>query len=303
MSELILAHQVHTLDNEILFPAGTVLEAGSLEGLISSKRNAVPQTYSLLRYGSVIEDMLGFLRDDPYRTIFSEQDIASVLRSMDDIRIVLPALHSLEYFKRNDSYSYRHILMVFALSTLLAGDLIPEHPDLVRLAATGPTHDIGKTCTPLHILKKTTPLTREEKKILDSHSIAGYVLLSYYLGDAQGLAPIVARDHHERRDGSGQPRGVPLEDAMVEIMVVCDVYDALISPRPYRPIPYDNRTALEEIIMMAERNEVGWDTVKALVARNRKSRTHFKELPISSEKRGKPPLGNVHGILEDEEGV
>jgi HD-GYP domain-containing protein (c-di-GMP phosphodiesterase class II) len=46
---------------------------------------------------------------------------------------------------------------------------------------------------------------------------------------------------------------------MVEIIVACDVYDALVSPRPYRPVSYDNRTALEEIINMAEKNQIGWE--------------------------------------------
>lgn len=60
-------------------------------------------------------------------------------------------------------------------------------------------------------------------------------------------------------DGSGKPRGIRLRDRMVEIIVACDVYGALVSPRPYRPVSYDNRTALEEITKMAENNQSGWE--------------------------------------------
>ena len=60
------------------------------------------------------------------------------------------------------------------------------------------------------------------------------------------MAARVARDHHEFRDGSGYMRGVKLNDPMVEIVAVCDIYDGLLSPRPYRTAAYDNRTALEE---------------------------------------------------------
>lgn len=87
---------------------------------------------------------------------------------------------------------------------------------------------------------------------------------------------------------------------MVEIVAVCDIYDALVSSRPYRPISYDNRTALEEITGMAERNEISWEVVKALVAHNRKAKPHSSDCSISTEKRGTPPPGNAYGIFAEE---
>jgi HD-GYP domain-containing protein (c-di-GMP phosphodiesterase class II) len=127
-------------------------------------------------------------------------------------------------------------------------------------------------------------------------------LLSYYFRDTQILGARVARDHHERRDGSGYPQGLMLEDKMIEIISVCDIYDALISPRPYRPISYDNRTALEELTLMAEHEKIGWDVVKALVALNRKIKPHYGDLEISTEKRGASPPDNLYGIVVDETG-
>ena len=219
---------------------------------------------------------------------------------MKSVRIVVPVLQSLDYFKKHDFHTYRHILTVSALSTLLAKDLLSDHQDLIREAATGPTHDFGKVCVPLHILKKSQPLTRRERSILKHHTAAGHILLSYYLKDNHNLAARVARDHHERKDASGYPRGIRLMDRMVEIVTVSDVYDALISSRPYRPIAYDNRTALEEITAMAERNEIGWNVVRALVARNRKSKPHHSECEVSVEKRGTSPPGSVYGVIVEE---
>jgi hypothetical protein len=126
------------------------------------------------------------------------------------------------------------------------------------------------------------------------------VLLSYYSGDAEDLAARVARDHHERRNGTGYPRNVRLADPLVEIVAACDVYDALVSSRPYRPISYDNRTALEEITQMAEQGEIGWEVVKALVALNRRSRPRFTEVEVSRERRGAAPPGNVYGVTIEE---
>jgi HD-GYP domain-containing protein (c-di-GMP phosphodiesterase class II) len=193
--------------------------------------------------------------------------------------------------------------MVFVLSTLLAKDLIPDYQECIRLSATGPTHDIGKICVPLPILKKTTPLTRAERSFIEHHATAGYVLLSYYYKDIQHLACKVALDHHERRDRSGYPRAIALKDPMVGIIAVSDIYDALIKPRPYRSSAYDNRTALEEITEMAEQNKIGWDVVKALIAHNRKSKPHYREIRISAEKRGTPPSHNVYGIIAEGEGT
>jgi HD-GYP domain-containing protein (c-di-GMP phosphodiesterase class II) len=84
---------------------------------------------------------------------------------------------------------------------------------------------------------------------------------------------------------------------LIEIVAVTDVYDALISTRPYRPISYDNRTALEEITAMAEGGQFNWKIVKALVALNRASKPHFDDCIISLEKRGTPPPRNTYGII------
>jgi len=205
----------------------------------------------------------------------------------------------LEYFKENDYYTYRHTLTVFALTTLLTRDFITDCEKLIHTIEAGPNHDIGKICVPLDILKKSDPLTVTERGSLEHHAAAGFVLLSFYLQNSKNIGSIVARDHHERKDGSGYPCGTILDDHMVEIVAVSDVYDALISQRPYRPVSYDNRTALEEITGMAEKNQIGWETVKALIAHNRKDKAHYSDVKISAEKRGTPPRGNVYGVTAE----
>jgi HD-GYP domain-containing protein (c-di-GMP phosphodiesterase class II) len=81
---------------------------------------------------------------------------------------------------------------------------------------------------------------------------------------------------------------------------VSDIYDALISSRVYRPISYDNRTALEEITKMAEQHKIGWQVVKTLIAHNRKDKPLPGDVVVSLEKRGTPPPGNVYGITIQE---
>jgi HD-GYP domain-containing protein (c-di-GMP phosphodiesterase class II) len=300
MPRLTLQHPISTLDNQLLLPPGTFLTKETLDAVIYSHRTYSYPTHPLLLYGSVKEDCLNFLSTPPYETIFSDKkQIDDTLKILEAVHLSIPIFQSLDYFKEYDFHTYAHVLMVFALSTLLAKDLIPDYQECIRLSATGPTHDIGKICVPLHILKKTTPLTKIERGFIEHHTAAGYVLLSYYYKDTQSLAGEVALDHHERRDSSGYPRGILLKDPLVEIIAVSDIYDALIKPRPYRPTAYDNRAALEEITKMAEQKKIGWDAVKVLIAHNRKSKVHYKEIKISAEKRCTPPPDNVYGLIAE----
>jgi HD-GYP domain-containing protein (c-di-GMP phosphodiesterase class II) len=304
MSGITLNLTVHTVDNEVLFPANTALSTETLGALISEQGVVDHQSSPFLHYRTIKDDLINFLTVPPYSAIFPEkQQIDDLLKDMESVHLALPILQSIYCFKERDLYSYRHFLVVFALSSLLAKDLMSSHEERISLAATGPTHDIGKSCLPLHILKKSSPLTQAEKRVLDDHSVAGYILLSYYLGDTQALASTVARDHHERQNGSGYPRSIQLKDRRVEIIAVCDVYDALISPRPYRKTPYDNRTALEVIVGMAEKGIFNWEIVRALVGYNRKVQTHYSETSISIEKRGTPPSDSCYGIIAEEKPV
>ncbi|MFB3886388.1 MAG: HD domain-containing phosphohydrolase [Thermodesulfobacteriota bacterium] len=301
MPRLTLQYPIHTLDNQLLFPPGTLLTEKVLSEVICSLGTFPDQTHPLDSYRTIRKDCLNFLSTHPYDIIFSDKkEIDELFSAFEAVRLPAPVLQSFDYFKEEDFYTYAHILMVFLLSTLLAKDLVPDYQKCVRLYATGPTHDTGKICVPLSILKKTTPLSKREHGLIKHHTVAGYVLLSYYFKDATPLACKVAFDHHERRDASGYPRGIPLKDSLVEIVAVSDIYDALIKPRPYRSGPYDNRTALEEVTKAAEQNKIKWNVAMALIARNRKSRPNLREMKISAEKRGTPPSYNVHGIIADE---
>ncbi len=153
----------------------------------------------------------------------------------------------------------------------------------------------------MHLLKKETLLTRAERGKIDHHMAAGYVMLSCFYGDHRHPAAIVARDHHERRDGSGMPAGIKLRRLMVETVIVCDIYDALISSRSYRPDPYDNRTALEEITRLAEMKKIGWKALRSLVALNRKAKPEPRQVTVSIEKRGSPPEHNNYGVFANGE--
>jgi putative nucleotidyltransferase with HDIG domain len=95
-------------------------------------------------------------------------------------------------------------------------------------------HDIGKIAVPDHILRKPGPLTDSEWVIMRTHPKAAYDILKPIKHLANSLD--IPYCHHERWDGAGYPRGlkgdaIPLS---ARIFAVIDVWDALLSDRPYR---------------------------------------------------------------------
>jgi putative nucleotidyltransferase with HDIG domain len=95
-------------------------------------------------------------------------------------------------------------------------------------------HDIGKIATPASILEKSGKLTDAERQIVEAHSSEGARILDP-IEAYKSLIPAVLQ-HHERYDGKGYPDGLAGKEISLggRIMAVADVYDALVSDRPYR---------------------------------------------------------------------
>jgi HD-GYP domain-containing protein (c-di-GMP phosphodiesterase class II) len=292
---LQLCYPVLTLDRKELLPVGTCLAPETMAELARSARTETFPTMRLMEYGTVAKDLRSYIEQPPYSHIFSRPTrTKAVFDSLQQVEFVQPLLDIYGYFKTHDPYTYNHILTVLALSRLLAQDLFDDRKELSTVLVAASKHDIGKVCLPLAVCNKSTLLNEQERMQLSHHTTAGYVLLSYYLQDSNHPAAITARDHHERCDGSGYPRGIALRDRIVEIVTVSDVFDALISPRPYRPSSYDLRTALEEVTLLALNGVVSADVVRALISCNRKDLSPYSDCVLSQEQRGTPPPDNLY---------
>ena len=134
-----------------------------------------------------------------------------------------------------DAYTEEHTRRV-ALRAVQVGDELGLAPQRLRdLAVGGLLHDFGKLGVPDEILGKPGPLEGSEYEIVKRHADSGVALLRELGGFGERVLRLV-RDHHERLDGSGYPRGVGAAelDLDTRILAVCDVYDALRSARVYR---------------------------------------------------------------------
>lgn len=133
-----------------------------------------------------------------------------------------------------DTDAGQHLRHITHYSRALALHLGLTEQEANEVSYAAMIHDVGKAQVPDAILKKPGPLTPEERREIEKHTLWGYELLAE--NDEFASAREVARSHHERWDGTGYPDGLAGEDIPLaaRITAVADVYDALISERPYK---------------------------------------------------------------------
>src|SRR5207302_1454927 len=128
-----------------------------------------------------------------------------------------------------------HVRRLQAHVEVLAGRLGFNAADAQAMGLAAVLHDVGKIHVPDEILKKPGPLTPEQRLAMQQHTLVGERILSPSPHFKQ--AARIARSHHENWDGSGYPDGLAGGAIAIEAAIVhlADVYDALISPRVYKP--------------------------------------------------------------------
>ncbi len=133
-----------------------------------------------------------------------------------------------------DRYTAGHsaAVAVYARDIAARLELSKAEQQLAHLA--GLVHDIGKVGLPAGLLEKPGPLTLEERRRMEEHSIIGERILAN-VKDYGEIAKIV-RHHHERMDGHGYPDGLSESEIPLISRIICvaDAYNAMTSGRPYR---------------------------------------------------------------------
>jgi PAS domain S-box-containing protein len=129
-----------------------------------------------------------------------------------------------------------HVQRVAEYSKLLALIAGLEEDEAEKIAIAAPMHDIGKVAIPDAVLLKPGSFNDEEWEIMRSHSMIGYNVLSGSDRPLLKAAAIIAKEHHEKYDGSGYPLGIAGEAIHIygRIVAIADVFDALGSDRIYK---------------------------------------------------------------------
>ncbi len=137
--------------------------------------------------------------------------------------------------EQRDPYTAGHERRVGDFSADIAAEMGLPEKQVKGIRLAGYVHDIGKISVPAEILSKPRRLSDIEFQIIKEHPQAGYDIIKD-IDFPWPLAEII-RQHHERMDGSGYPRGLSGESILLEarILAVADTIEAMTSHRPYRP--------------------------------------------------------------------
>jgi putative two-component system response regulator len=177
-----------------------------------------------------------------------------------------------------------HLLRIsqFSQSVARAAGLPAEQCDL--LLSASPMHDIGKIGIPDRILFKTSGLDAEEWEIMKTHTSIGADLLSGHDSQLMRTAAQIALTHHERWDGAGYPSGIAGLDIPLEgrIVAMVDVFDALISKRPYK-----ERWPIEDALRTVEAGS-GTAFDPDLIPHFRRAQPEMREILESLEQKVPP---------------
>ncbi|MFT6906880.1 MAG: HD-GYP domain-containing protein (c-di-GMP phosphodiesterase class II) [Oleiphilaceae bacterium] len=191
----------------------------------------------------------------PALIVSHEQDVIETLQAT-----IKSAIH---FTHHHDPETANHIDRMSRSSRLIANELAIKHnfsDEFVEyIFLFSPLHDIGKISIPDSVLLKPGKLTPEEFDVMKEHAQRGREIIEALLEDFSLYSvnhfdslKNIAQCHHEAIDSSGYPQGLTREQILIEarIVAVADIFDALISARPYKKV-WTNDRAFETVQGMA----------------------------------------------------
>lgn len=173
-------------------------------------------------------------------------ELMSVISQNNAVAIDINAL------KTSDEYTFKHSVDVATISMVLAKQQGLSRKDIYEIGVSGLLHDVGKTKIPNEILNKPGRLDDEEFAIMKQHSVYGYHMIKDRPEFNNGICLGVLQ-HHEKMNGKGYPLGFDANKICpyAKILTVADIYDALVTERPYKSA-FTQKDAIEMIMSMTD---------------------------------------------------
>ncbi len=152
--------------------------------------------------------------------------------------------------KVSDEYTFKHSVDVATMAMVIARKYGMSKKEVFEIGVSGLLHDLGKSQIPLEILNKAGRLTEEEFAVMKQHPVIGYKVLLEKNNVSKAITMGVLQ-HHEKISGQGYPMGLAGQQICpyARILSVADVYDALVTERPYKKA-FSQQDAIELIMSM-----------------------------------------------------
>lgn len=176
-----------------------------------------------------------------------------LIRAIDDNDALAVDISAL---KTSDEYTFKHSVDVATISMIIARNQGLSSQDVYNIGIAGLLHDMGKSKIPLEILNKPARLNDDEFAIMKQHSMLGFEILREKMEFSDVVALSVLQ-HHEKINGKGYPFGCTADKIIpyAKILSVSDVYDALVTERPYKKA-FSQRDAVELIMSMTDELDI-----------------------------------------------
>ena len=135
-----------------------------------------------------------------------------------------------------DEDTGNHVIRMAKYSRVIAEELGLSDAECNDIESAAPMHDIGKIGIPDKVLLKPGKFEEDEWEVMKKHTIMGHNILSNSQSRYIQMGAVIALNHHEKYDGSGYPAGLRGQEIplVARIVAVADVFDALVSERPYK---------------------------------------------------------------------
>lgn len=166
--------------------------------------------------------------------------------------------------KVSDEYTFKHSVDVATMSMIVGKKHGLSDREIHELGIAGLLHDVGKSKIPNEVLNKPSKLTEEEFALMKQHTLFGFEILKKRNEFSDGIMRGVLQ-HHEKINGKGYPLGSSAEKIhpYAKIISVADIYDALVTERPYKDaIP--KGVAIEMIMSMT--GELDFESMKSFLS-------------------------------------
>ena len=286
----ILSINLTDVNENLIYKKGTSVTKKLLKELYQkSPYHSSPRIK--LKDSSLHKDIVKIIKEKNYKPLFRDDDVKEkTLSAIENIEYPEVIYKEFDYLKKKSVFIYHHSLATTVITTRLALDFMFFQKLITQIASANLTKDIGMSRLSPSVLKNTDFLSKDEYELIKEHTLWGLILLIYYMGE--GLNALIAYRHHDR--------GVHSEEKFkyLDLIVVVDIFNALISPRPFRKKPFNIRGALDLLTEMGENGEVSLEMVKRLVASYREEYQPPDELTLSREKLGFIPEDNFYGVKD-----